>query len=66
MIDMNLAQLIDSLMYRWSMRPPIEVPNHRLAKYMNNSASRKLGVASPMSPRKVSPWSPQLYWWVAE
>jgi len=65
-IDFALAQLIGWLRYCWSMRWPTEVPNQILAKYMRISANRKFGIAMPMRPRKVSPKSPQLYWWVAE
>ena len=53
--DPNLAQLIGSLMYLGSIRPPIDVPNHTLAKYIITRASRKLGVASPIRPRNVKP-----------
>ena len=38
-----------------SIRPPIEVPNQTLARYIRTSASRKFGVARPRRPRKVRP-----------
>jgi hypothetical protein len=47
-------------------RPPTLVPKTVKEMNIRISASRKLGVARPRKPRSVSPWSAQVYWWVAE
>ena len=58
--DIAFAVVHGWSMYCSSISVPIEVPNQMLARYIRISANRKFGVASPIKPRNVSPWSPQL------
>ena len=47
-------------------RPPTLDPKYVNEMNIRIRASRKFGVARPRKPMSVSPWSAQLYWWVAE
>ena len=44
-----------------SINPPIEIPKYFLARNIRIKARRKFGVARPIKPINVRPWSPQLY-----
>ena len=43
-----------ALMYSAENRPPTSAPKNWNPKYINSRASRKLGVASPMKPNRVT------------
>ena len=60
------AQLHAAFCMSGENSPPTLVPKYVNEMNIRISASRKLGVARPRKPTSVSPWSAQLYWWVAE
>ena len=53
--DFHFAHVHGLSMNSGSIRPPIDVPNQTLARYIITSASMKLGIAMPRKPSSVSP-----------